>query len=233
MKPEFFSSFRNEAKIISNLNHRGIVRVYDVEERFKTLFIIMEHLEGESLNDMRKRLNTLSPDLAANVITQVGHALYYAHKQGIVHRDINPDNMFIQKNRRVKLLDFGVACPISTDDYQFGCAMSYLAPELLDGAPADQQSDIYSLGITAYELVAGKRPYPEESVANLIKMKRSMDIPDLSGKVPGLTENLRRFISKSCVRDPHKRYQDMGQALGDLLSPQDKSDISSRLGKNT
>jgi CRP-like cAMP-binding protein len=233
MKPEFLSNFRNEAKIISNLNHRGIIRVYDVEERFKTLFIIMEHLEGESLNDMRKRLNTLPPGLATNIITQVGRALLYAHEQGIVHRDINPDNMFVQNNGRIKLLDFGLACPIGTDDYQFGGAMSYLAPELLDGEPADQRSDIYSLGITAYELVTGKRPYPEESAANLIKMKRSMDIPDLSEEVPGLTKNLRRFISKSCIRDPHKRYQDMGQALGDLLSPQDKCNISSRLRENT
>jgi len=230
MKPEFLTNFRNEAKIISNLNHKGIIRIYDVEERFKTLFIIMEHLEGESLGVMLKRLNSIPPYVAANIIIQIGQALHYAHRKGIVHRDINPDNIFVQKNSRVKLLDFGVACPIDTDDYLFGGAMSYLAPELLDGDPADQRSDIYALGITAYEAIAGKRPYSEESTSDLIRMKRSMDIPDPSEKVPGLPENLRRFICRSCIRDPHKRYQDMGQALDELLSLAGASAISVRTG---
>jgi len=231
MRPEFFNNFLNEVKIISNLNHKSIIRVYDAKERFKTLFIIMEHLEGESLSDMLKRLNSIPPDVAANIITQMGHALQYAHRQGIVHRDINPDNIFVQKNSRVKLLDFGVACPIGTDDYFSGGAMPYLAPELLDGDPADQRSDIYSLGITAYELVTGKRPYPEENTGDLIKIKRSMDIPDPSERVSGLPQNLRRFICKSCIRDPDKRYQDMAQGLDDLLTREGASAFSIRAGE--
>ncbi len=217
IRADFLDNFRNEAKIISSLDHSGIVSVYDVEERFKTLFIVMERLEGELLRDRCKRLNTLPFDMAIDIILQVGRALDYAHQAGIVHRDINPDNIYIQKNSRVKLLDFGLACPIGTDDYQYGGALPYLAPELLDGFPANRQSDIYSLGITAYELMAGKRPYPEKSAATLIKLKQSTDIPDLSEKVRSLPNQFNRFISKSCIRVPHKRYQNMGQALGELL----------------
>ena len=155
----------------------------------------------------------------------------HAHRPGIVHRDINPDNIFVQKNSRVKLLDFGVACPIGTDDYFSGGAMPYLAPELLDGDPADQRSDIYSLGITAYELVTGKRPYPEDNTGDLIKIKRSMDIPDPSERVSGLPQNLCRFICKSCIRDPDKRYQDMAQGLDDLLTREEARAFSIRAGE--
>jgi len=226
MRADFLKNFRNEAKIISCLDHSGIISVYDVEEKFKTLFIIMEQLEGELLRDLCKRLNPMPFDLSIDIILQVGRALEYAYQKGIVHRDVNPDNIYVQKNNRVKLLDFGLACPIGTDDYQFGGALPYLAPELLDGYPATQQSDIYSLGITAYELLAGQRPYPEESAATLIKLKQSTDIPDLSEKVRGLPYKLSRFIDKSCVRNPFERYQNLGQALDELLPFKDSVKFS-------
>ncbi|MBT7696486.1 MAG: protein kinase [Desulfobacterales bacterium] len=216
MRSEFLTTFRNEAEIIAEMNHENIIRMYNFKERFRTVFIIMEYLEGENLRELLQRLKTIPPMLTVNYLLQTCNALAYAHNKNIVHRDINPTNIFIQKNHRLKLIDFGVACPVGTDDHFFGGALHYLAPELFDGEPADRRSDIYALGITAYEIVTGKRPYPEEGAAALMKMHRNQDIPDPIEVVPDLPEALRRFILTACMRDPDKRYQDADSALEEL-----------------
>ncbi|MDM8548886.1 protein kinase [Desulfobacterales bacterium HSG2] len=216
MNADFLNSFRNEAKIIAGLSHENIIRVYDIEERFRTVFIIMEHLEGESLRDMLKRLKTIPPMLAADFLIQICSGLDYAHEQKIIHRDINTINIFVQRNDRLKILDFGLACPPGTDDFFFGGAFDYLAPELFDGEPANQQSDIYALGITAYEMVTGKMPYPEGNAGTLMKMRRTQDVPDPAETVPDLPELLRRFILKACRINPDERYRNVRQALEEL-----------------
>jgi CRP-like cAMP-binding protein len=213
---DFLSGFRNEAKIIAGLNHENIIRVYDIEERFRTVFIIMEYLEGESLKDMLLRLKSIPPMLAADFLIQICYGLYYAHCGGIVHRDINTLNIFVQPNDRLKIIDFGLACPIGTDDFHMGGAFAYLAPELFDGEPANQQSDIYALGITAYEMITGEMPYSEDNASLLMKMHRTQDIPDPAKKVLDLPQALRRFILKACRRSPAERYRDVSQALEDL-----------------
>jgi serine/threonine protein kinase len=218
MDAEFLKNFRNEAKIIAGFNHENIIKVYDTEEFFQTIFIIMEYLEGESLQDMLLRLKSIPAMLAADFLIQICRGLDYAHHKGIVHRDINTLNLLVQPNNRLKIIDFGLACPIGTDDMHMGGALPYLAPELLDGEPANQQSDIYALGITAYEMVTGAIPYPEDSASALMKIRHTQDIPDPAEKVPDLPEALRRFILKACRRSPQERYQNMSQMLEDLGS---------------
>jgi len=215
---DFLNGFRNEAKIIGGLNHENIVRVYDIEERFRTVFIIMEYLNGEPLSSMLSRLKSITATLAVDFLIQICSGLAYAHKKGIVHRDVSPLNIFVQPGDRLKIIDFGFSCPIGTEDFHLGGAFPYLAPELFDGEPGSRQSDIYALGITAYEMVVGKRPYPEDSAGQLMKLHRSQDIPDPVKMVPDLPEPLRRFILTSCRRDPLERYQDMNEALADLCS---------------
>ena len=213
---DFLSDFRNEAKIIARLNHENIIKVYDIEERFRTVFIIMEYLEGESLKDILLRLKVIPPMLAVDYLIQICFGLDYAHQQGIIHRDINTLNIFLQANKLIKIIDFGLACPIGFEDFHLGGAFPYLAPELFDGEPGNQQTDIYALGITAYEMVVGERPYPEENASALMKLRRNQDIPDPAGKVPNLPELLRKFILTACRRDPTERYPNMGKALEDL-----------------
>jgi CRP-like cAMP-binding protein/tRNA A-37 threonylcarbamoyl transferase component Bud32 len=216
MNSDFLTNFHNEAKFIASLNHENIIRVYDIEERFKTVFIIMEYLEGESLRDLLKRLKTIPLKLAVKFLIQICSGLDYAHRKGIIHRDINTANIFVQHDDRLKIFDFGIACPVGTEDYLLGGAFPYLAPELFDGEPADERSDIYALGITAYEMLTGQRPYPEESASALMKLHRTQDIPDPGKTVADLPEALRHFILKSCRRDPAKRYQSVGGSLADL-----------------
>ena len=117
MDPDFIDGFRNEAKIIASLRHDNILRVYDIEERFNTVFIIEKMVEGESLANMLCRLKCIPPKLAIRFLIQLCSGLRYARKKGIIHRDINPSNIFVQQGDRLKILDFGLSCPIGTEDF--------------------------------------------------------------------------------------------------------------------
>jgi len=221
--PDFLANFRNEAKIIAGLNHDNIIRIYDIEERFRTVFLITEYLQGESLQSLLQRLKRIPPRLATSLLIQICSGLDFAHRKGIIHRDINTANIFVQTNDRLKILDFGIACPAGTDDYILGGAFPYLAPELFDGEPSDERSDIYALGITAYEIITGQRPYPEDDAGLLIKLHRTQDIPDPAEMVPDLPEALHRFIVKACRRNPAERYRHVQQVLEDLLYLRDEA----------
>jgi len=216
MDADFLANFRNEAITIANLNHENIVRVYDIEERFRTVFIIMEYLEGESLADMLGRLKKIPPSLAVDYLVQICAGLHYAHRQGIIHRYINTKNLFVQHDDRVKILDFGLACPIGTEDFSSLGTVAYMAPEQIESDPLDQRTDIYALGITAYEMLVGERPFPEEDIQKLMEMHRTRDIPDPTRKNPDLPQALRSFITKAGRCDPQKRYQDLIQALEEI-----------------
>lgn len=222
--PEFLNSFHNEAKTIAGLTHDHIVKVYDFDERYRTLFIIMEYLKGDSLKDMILHLRAIPPDLAVNFLHQICSALAYAHQQGIVHRDINPSNIIVQPNDQVKILDFGLACPAGTEDFSNTGTAYYMAPEQIDGGPVDQRTDIYALGITAYEMVTGRRPFPEDNVKALLDLHLTRDIEDPGRIIPNIPDELRRFILVSGCCDPNRRFQDMDQAMAALrpLAPESR-----------
>ena len=214
--PEFLDSFHNEAKTIAGLNHDHIVKAYDFDERYRTLFIIMEYLKGDSLKVMIAHLRMIPPMLTANFLIQICSALAYAHQHGIVHRDINPSNIIVQPNDQVKILDFGLACPAGTEDFSNTGTAHYMAPEQIDGEPVDQRTDIYALGITAYEMVTGRLPFPEDSTKALLDLHLTRDIEDPGRIISDLPDELRRFIVMSGRCDPDRRFQDMGQALAAL-----------------
>jgi tRNA A-37 threonylcarbamoyl transferase component Bud32 len=214
--PDFLDSFKNEAKTIAGLTHDHIVKVYDFKERYRTLFIIMEYLKGDSLKDMICHLRAIPPKLAANFLIQICSALAYAHQHGIVHRDINPSNVIVQPNDHVKILDFGLACPAGTEDFSNTGTAYYMAPEQIDGRPVDQRTDIYALGITAFEMVTGRRPFSEDNAKALLDLHLTQDIMDPGHIIPDIPDELRGFILKSARCDPDQRYQDMDQAMAVL-----------------
>ena len=218
MDSGFLNSFYTEAKIIAKMNHENIVKVYDIEERFKTVFIIMELVEGESLTEMIDRLKAIPQALAANFLVQICSGLHFAHQQGILHQDINPSNIFVQRNDQVKILDFGLACPVDADDRSiFDGTIYYMSPEQIRCEPVDQRSDIYSLGITAYEMVTGRKPFEANHLKTLMDMHCHQDIPDPVEIVPELPETFRRFIIKACRKDANQRYQNFRDAQRALL----------------
>jgi CRP-like cAMP-binding protein/tRNA A-37 threonylcarbamoyl transferase component Bud32 len=212
----FLENFRNEAKVIASLSHNHIVKVYDFDERYRTLFIIMEHVTGEPLTNMIQRLRMLPPLLVADYLAQICSALEYAHRRGIIHRDINPSNIIVQPNDQVKILDFGLACPEGTEDFENAGTAHYMAPEQIDGDPVTARTDIYALGITAYEMVTGRRPFLAENLQKLQALHLTRDIPDPAEIVPQLPGELRSFIMKAGRCDPSRRYPDAGQAVQDL-----------------
>jgi len=214
--PEFLESFHNEAKTIAGLCHEHIVKVYDFEERYKTLFIIMEYLKGDSLKDMIRHLRVIPPKLAVNFLAQICSALAYAHDRGIIHRDINPSNIIVQPSDRVKILDFGLACPSGTEDFSNKGTPYYMAPEQIDGAPVDPRTDIYALGITAFEMITGRRPFPEDNVKELFDCHLTRDVMDPLEFNPAIPRPLQQFILKCARCDPNQRYQDMNQARAAL-----------------
>ncbi len=218
LDPDFLKTFHNEAKTVASLNHENIIRVYDVEERYRTVFIITELLEGEGLHVLIERLNRIPLSPVINYLIQICSGLDYAHGRGIIHRDINASNILVSPGDRIKILDFGLACPIGTEAVDFSGTLAYMAPEQITGDAVDPRTDVYSLGILAYEMVTGERPFPGDNPKDLEEMHLNREIPDPADIVPDLPEQLQRFIQTACRRNPDRRYQDMGQAL-EMLRP--------------
>ncbi len=212
----FLFNFRKEAQIVASLNHESILRVYDFEERYKTVFIVMEYLAGQSLRSLLLRLGKLPQLLAVKYLRQICSGLAYAHDKEIIHRDIHPDNIMVLPDDRIKILDFGLACPVGTEDEQIGGALAYQAPELLEGGRADRQSDIYALGITAFELITGKTPFTAEKIMAIFQDGGQRVLPDPSQFSPDILPELRMVILKACQHDREIRYQNISQLICDL-----------------
>jgi len=220
MDPDFRETFQKEAEIIARLNHKNIVQVYDIENLYQTMFIIMEFLEGQSLESLLKQQGSLPIPLAINFLTQISSALAYAHSKGIVHQDIKPANILVLPDNQIKILDFGLACPPGTEDMCLAGTVYYSAPEQIDGYAVDGRTDLYCLGIMAFEMITGTRPYPEEDLIALLDLHVEEDIPDPADFIDDLPDTLRNFILTACQRDPEKRYRTMDEAL-DVLQPLD------------
>jgi serine/threonine protein kinase len=217
METSFIKNFRQEAKTIAKFDHENIVKVYDIEERFQTLFIVMEHLEGMSLRKVLQKMLKLSAKQIVNYLLQVCAGLEYAHEHGIVHQDIKPGNIFILPDEKIKILDFGLACPCGSENLLTGTPF-YMSPEQIDCLPVDERTDIYGLGITAYEMLTGQRPFPEEDAWAVMDMHINMDIPNPASMVPDIPDGLCNFILKACTRNLTERYQNMAEVIADLNS---------------
>lgn len=216
MDPDFQRTFRREAKIIARLRHPSIVRVFDILEMYQTVFIVMECLEGESLENMLSRCGSLPHALTGRILYQVASGLAFAHSMGIIHHDIKPGNIFLTEEERAKILDFGLAIVSGEEKHPFMGTIEYMAPEQLNSSAIDQRVDIYTLGLTAYEMVTGCKPWPSGNISAVIGRRLSEDIPDPALQAADIPEPLRDFICKACRLDPEKRYRTMEEVLAAL-----------------
>ncbi|KPK29345.1 MAG: hypothetical protein AMK69_06915 [Nitrospira bacterium SG8_3] len=217
MDPEFSEKFRNEAKTIARLNHENIIKVYDIEELYRTIFIIMEFLEGVPLDYVMEKMERLPPRRVLDIVLQLCAGLAYAHENGIVHQDIKPGNIFIQPDYRAKIVDFGLAVrPGTVDDLCWPGSVLYAPPEKIQGDPVDERSDIYALGITTYEMVTGQRPFVGNDPSEVMSLHVNKDVPDPRRSIPDLPEELSHFILRATKRDPSERYDNVPQILNEL-----------------
>ncbi len=216
MDEEFRAKFLKEAEIIANMNHPNIVHVYDIESLYATHFIIMEYLEGESLEELLQRTGRMSLTKTVQVLLQVCAGLEYAHQLGIIHQDIKPDNILVQEDGMVKILDFGLACPTGSENFEMEGTIQYMSPEQIDSYPVDARTDIYCLGITAFEMVTGRRPYPDDDLQQMMIRRLGEDIVSPAEFREDLPKRLCRFIMKACARKQEDRFQDVQEAMAEL-----------------
>jgi eukaryotic-like serine/threonine-protein kinase len=215
LNAEFLQNFRAEAQMIASFNNENIVKVYDIEECYRTVFIIMELLEGYTLKDLIEESGRVELKDTVLILMDICKGLHYAHQRGIVHQDIKPANIFICTQGTGKILDFGLAAPCGAEHYMDGTAY-YMSPEQTQCLPVDWRSDIYSLGLTAFEMVTGQRPFAGADAHQTMSLHAEKDIPDPGGLIPDLHIDFRRFISRACARDPDARYPDITTAIKDL-----------------
>jgi serine/threonine protein kinase len=218
MDKDFLGKFQNEAYTIAQLNHPNIVKVYDIEELYRTVFIMMEYLEGFSLEYILENMPKLPLSTTLDIIVQICIGLEYAHRKGIIHQDIKPANIFILKDNSTKIVDFGLACPRGNIDFDLPGTVFYMAPEQIQGDPVDERTDIYSLGITVYEILTGKRPFPEDDLSKIMDYHMKEDAPDVRSITPDIPDELHAFLSMSIRRDPDQRIKSISEVI-QLLQP--------------
>jgi len=214
---ELLKRLEHEARAVGQLNHPNIVAVYDFGSEDGLEYVVMELLEGETLG---KKLvsGPLSPQEALDYAAQIAHGLAAAHEKNIIHRDLKPDNIFITRDGRVKILDFGLAREVpvenvltrlssglTTPGMVVGTA-AYMSPEQARGLTVDHRSDVFSFGITLYEMLAGKSPFEKETAFDTMLAIISSEPPALAEQAPNLPPVLYRVVSHCLEKSPDARF---------------------------
>jgi eukaryotic-like serine/threonine-protein kinase len=204
--PGFLERFRAEARHAALVNHEGIANVFDYGEEDGSAFLVMELVPGEALSTILERERVLSADRVLDIVAQTANALHAAHSAGLVHRDIKPGNLLITPDGRVKITDFGIAriadqVPLTATGQVMG-TVQYLSPEQASGHPASPTTDIYSLGIVAYEALAGRRPFTGESQVAIAMAQINETPPELPATI---SEPVRNLVYSCIAKSPADR----------------------------
>lgn len=215
---KFVSKFRVEAQSAAGLSHPNIVNVYDVGEEQGISYMVMELVEGITLKDYIEKRGQLSAKEAISIAIQVSNGIEAAHKNQIVHRDIKPQNIIISREGKVKVTDFGIARAASSNTISSNAmgSVHYTSPEQARGGYSDAKSDIYSLGITMYEMLAGRVPFDGDSTVTIAIKHMQEEMVPPSHYAPDIPYSLEQIIMKCCQKNPDRRYANVGELIGDL-----------------
>ena len=223
---KFVRRFQREAIAASSLNHPNIVEVYDVGEDNGKYYIGMEYVDGKTLKSLIKKRGALTLPEVVDIMLQLASAISCAHDSYIIHRDIKPQNVIILEDGRVKVMDFGIAAQLNSNDLtQTNSVMGtvyYLPPEQANGNVTTTKSDIYSLGILMYELVVGRVPFKGDSPVEVAIKQMRERIPSLTDANPDIPQSIENVILRACAKNPKNRYESMGEMRADLETVLDK-----------
>ena len=218
---QFAKRFEREAHFMASLQHENILHVIDFVKDGRSMYIVMEYVEGIDLYDLLEAAPVLPPEVAAIIALQVCRALDYAHFRGIIHRDIKPANVMISKSDEVKLMDFGIARDDKLADLtETGTGLgtpSYMSPEQILGDKLDFRSDIFSLGIVLFQMVTGQKPFVEDdtrTVMQKIRLDRYVSPRKLNPSVP---RQLERILGRCMEKMPANRYPTTQALIDDLM----------------
>ncbi|MEE2755197.1 MAG: serine/threonine-protein kinase, partial [Myxococcota bacterium] len=208
-----------EAQIVAALDHPNIVRVFDFERAYGTRFTVMERLEGEQLEDLIYKGQRLSWSRIRRILFETASALQYSHDRGLIHRDVKPSNIFITRNEQTKLLDFGISVHKDNSEAKNKARLGspcYMPPEQILGEPLDGRSDLYALGITAYEMVVGEVPFNESDIRALLRRQVREKTPDVRELVPDCPTDIAEFIQLTTAKKREERFPDCVAAIQSL-----------------
>ena len=214
--------FTNEATIAASLNHPNIVKVYNHGTIDGVPYIANEYIKGQNLKEVLDFRSSLPLNEAIDYMIQLADALSYAHQHGIVHRDIKPDNLYAMGDGTIKLGDFGIAqtdatAKLTSKDTEIVGSVHYLAPEITSGKPATTQSDIYSVGVTFFELITGHVPYIKNSAVDIAVAHVKEKFPSPKKYLPNCPKEVERIIFKCVKKNPKERYASAEELRDELI----------------
>jgi serine/threonine-protein kinase len=219
------SRFFREAETAGRLNHPNIVTIYDVGEERGLAYIAMEYLKGRHLSDYSTYGNLLEPRKVLDLMARVADALGFAHKQQVVHRDIKPANLMYDESTDIlKITDFGIARLTGSGSTRTGIVLgtpSFMSPEQLEGRKVDGHSDLFSLGVTLFQLLTGQLPFAADSMTGLMRQIAEVPHPPLRALRPELPACVESVIDRALAKNPEDRYEtgaQMSTALEDCRS---------------
>ncbi len=219
---EFIQRFRREAQAAASLSHPNVVSIYDVGQEEDIHYIVMEYVEGTTLNEQIKEKAPLQVEEAVHIASQICDALDHAHHNQIIHRDIKPHNILIGKNGRVKVTDFGIARAVTSSTItQTGSVVGsvhYFSPEHAKGTPTGEQSDLYSLGIVMYQMLTGRLPFLGESPISVALKHLQEDVEEPRKVNPLIPQSVENIILRAMRKSTSERYRSAKDMLSDLES---------------
>ena len=211
--------FQREARAAAKLIHVNLVQSYAVGEDNGICYMAMTYINGETLKSRIRRTGPIPCDEALHIIQQVAEALHYAWTEShLIHRDVKPDNIMLSENGIVKLTDLGLAMNQAEwrQDMDISGSPSYMSPEQFAGEKLDTRSDIYSLGVTLYQMLSGELPFDAETLRSIARQHFEVAVPDINKKVSGLPPSVGKLIKKMMAKTPGKRFRDMEELLSEI-----------------